>query len=58
MLMSNRLQPTKRFLTHPFLAILKINDYLCIIKMKDRGRNEKQHKPSSAVKLKKTRRQL
>ena len=48
----------KHFLTHSFLAILKINDYLCIVKMKDRGRNEKQHKPSSAVKLKKTRHQL
>ena len=50
--------PRKHFLIRPFLAILKINDYLCIVKMKDRGRNEKQHKPSSAVKLKKTRHQL
>ena len=25
-----------------------------MVKMKDRGRNEKQHKPSSAVKLKNT----
>ena len=29
-----------------------INSYFCIVKMKDRGRNEKQHKSSSAVKLK------
>ena len=29
-----------------------INSYFCMVKMKDRGRNDKQHKPSSAVKLK------
>ena len=29
-----------------------INSYFCIVKMKDRRRNEKQHKSSSAVKLK------